>query len=374
MDDHYTAEELREIQTKLGTHPFDPFVSMAESSRNTFEMLSDALEKEVPQDALIEIYGKDNRQRRLIESKAADILAQALTGKLAWDAEGCAWFLWFGTHWAPQANGSKAESLVALGVHIGCGTLGYRPTYLSGVINLIQRRRLLRLPIFPQGLIPFANGVFEIKAKRLVKATPERSLDWCLPHRYDKTADCTTIRAWLLRNVEGDHETVEMLRAWLAALLRGIPLQKFLVLIGRGGTGKGTFQRLCLALVGECNTAISALRDLEENRFETAKLYGKRLCMINEAGRHGGSINMLKAITGGDHVPLERKHVQQAGSFVFAGLVLMASNEDLMTTDSTSGLERRRLTVRFPVTATTEEKADWDERGGEPAVLHADSR
>ncbi len=65
----------------------------------------------------------------------------------------------------------------------------------------------------------------------------------------------------------------------------------------------------------------------------------KRLCMINEAGRHGGQLNMLKAITGGDYIPLERKHVQQSGSFIFDGLVLMASNENLQSTDSTSGLE-----------------------------------
>ncbi|HPB76839.1 MAG TPA: DUF5906 domain-containing protein, partial [Chromatiaceae bacterium] len=257
-----------------------------------------------------------------------------------------------------------------MAVHDGCDYLGYRPTYLNGVSLLLQRRHLLRLPTFPAGTIPFQNGLLDIATGRLRQATPERSLDWCLPHAHDPEADCPTIRAWLLRNVEGDGATVELLRAWLAALLRGLPLQKFLVLIGRGGTGKGTFQRLALALVGEKNAAISALRDLEENRFETAKLYGKRLCMINEAGRHGGSINMLKAVTGQDHIPLERKHVQQSGSFVFGGLVLMASNEDLQTTDSTSGLERRRLTVRFPVSATPEEKADWQARGGESKILH----
>jgi putative DNA primase/helicase len=94
--------------------------------------------------------------------------------------------------------------------------------------------------------------------------------------------------------------------------------------------------------------------------------------MVNEAGRHGGALNMLKAITGGDHLPLERKHQQQSGSFLFSGLVLMATNEDLQSTDATSGLERRRITVRFPRSATAEEIADWDAQGGEQAVLHVE--
>ncbi|MCK7579072.1 MAG: DUF5906 domain-containing protein [Chromatiales bacterium] len=85
------------------------------------------------------------------------------------------------------------------------------------------------------------------------------------------------------------------------------------------------------ALIGISNTAISTLQNLETNRFETAKLHGKRLCMINESGRHGGELNMLKAITGGDHIPIERKNVQQTGSFVFEGLVLMATNEPMVS-------------------------------------------
>jgi putative DNA primase/helicase len=255
-------------------------------------------------------------------------------------------------------------------VTIGTGDKGFRPSYLNGITQIIQKRALLPMPKQPTSVVPFSNGVLDLTTGALTPATPSRALDWSLPHAHDPQADCPKIKAWLLRAADDDPETVELLRAWLAALVRGIPLQKFLLLLGRGGTGKGTFQRLVAALVGLNNTAISALRDLEENRFEGAKLVNKRLCMINEAGRHGGQLNMLKAITGGDHIPLERKHVQQSGSFVFDGLVLMASNENLQSTDSTSGLERRRLTVRFSRTATPEERADWEARGGEVRVLH----
>jgi putative DNA primase/helicase len=312
------------------------------------------------------------KQRRKIDSLAAVVVADALRDELAWDADAGCWLTWQESHWQTHIQPAAADTLLAHAVRIGCGEHGYRLTYLTGITQLVQRLDLLARPARPEGVVPFKNGLLDLHSGELYAPTPGHALDWCLPHDYDPQATCPGIHAWLLRATDHDGETVELLRAWLAALVRGIPLQKFLVLIGRGGTGKGTFQRLAAALVGDANVAISTLRDLEGNRFETAKLYGKRLCMINEAGRHGGALNMLKSMTGGDALPLERKHQQQTGTFVFDGLTLLATNEDVQSTDATSGLERRRVTVRFPTTATEAERADWQARGGEAGVLHAE--
>ena len=328
-----------------------------------------AEEASVSHGCLIDVNAKEEKTR-MIDSKAAEVIAAAVRGILAWDAEAASWLLWVGTHWHPLTTPAPAEKILADAVHIGTQPLGYRLAYLTGITAIICRRGLLPPPHWPAHVVPFANGLLDLKTHALRPATPDNALNWCLPHAWDPQADCPTIKAWLRTAVEHDEESVQLLRAWLAALVRGLSLQNFLYLIGRGGSGKGTLQRLAMALVGTSNAAISTLRDLEENRFETAKLYGKRLAMINEAGHYGGGVNMLKAVTGGDHLPLERKHVQQSGTFQFGGLVMMASNEQLTSTDATSGLERRRITVRFPRSATPDERAEWQARGGEQAVLH----
>ncbi len=364
------AQAKPKAQTYFAPNPSDPSGIRAESLLLPSGELPKA-EELIPVDALLWV-DKKGESHRLIESQAAEVVAGGLKNRLAWDGEAATWMLWRETHWEALTVANRAERLLADAVHLGARTLGFRPSYLNGVTQIVQRRGLLQPTEPPTAVIPFANGLLDLATGRLSPATPARALTWCLPHRYDPEADCPTIKAWLLRCVEEDKETVELLRAWLAALVRGIPLQKFLLLLGRGKSGKGTFQRLAIALVGTANNAVCSLRDLEENRFETAKLYGKRLCTINESGKHGGTLNMLKAVTGGDHLPLERKHQQQHGSFVFGGLVLMATNEDLQSTDSTSGLERRRITVRFPVSATPDEIARWEARGGEEAVLHAE--
>jgi putative DNA primase/helicase len=123
-------------------------------------------------------------------------------------------------------------------------------------------------------------------------------------------------------------------------------------------------------LVGASNAFTTDLRNLETNRFETASIYGKRLVVVTDAGRYGGAVDTLKALVGQDPMRIERKNVQQSGSFIFTGIVLFASNEQLISTDLTSGLDRRRAVVQFNRVVPEIEKAAWAKRGGEEAVLH----
>ena len=122
--------------------------------------------------------------------------------------------------------------------------------------------------------------------------------------------------------------------------------------------------------IGVTNCATSTLSNLENNRFETAKHYGKSLALINEAGRYGGQLNMLKSMSGRDHIPFEVKHRQQNGSFIYGGLFLLSTNDDIASSDS--GIERRRVAIRFSKLVTMDERRDWQKRGGEETVLHSE--
>jgi putative DNA primase/helicase len=174
---------------------------------------------------------------------------------------------------------------------------------------------------------PFNQVIHEMldpKTRELVRALWGVALTWSLYFNYLPKAQCSTIQSWLDQMV-GDEGTVQLLKALMAATLRGpAKYQKFLHFIGPGGTGKSTFIRL------EKNTISTNLKQLEQNRFEAATLYGKRLALITDSDKYGGSINVLKALTGQDPIRLERKHIQQSGSFIFGGLVVMASIEEAL--------------------------------------------
>lgn len=315
----------------------------------------------------------DKGKKLLIESKAALVLSQQLQGRLAYDPIAQTWYKFTGTHWDALPSAKLPDKTIIELITRGTGDLGFKPVYKNGIKSLLEEGGLLPLPENDTNKLPFQNGLLDLKTRKLQPVSASNALTWCLPYEYNPNAGCPKTVAWLNDALEGHQDVVNFLLAFMAACLHGrSDLQKFLHLKGAGGTGKGTFMRLLTVLIGEQNTAVTKLDRLETNRFETATLYNKRLAIITDSDKYGGSIDSLKAITGQDNIPLERKYQQQCGSFVFQGLVVMASNESLQVTDHTSGLDRRRLTVIFDRRATNEERQNWQKQGGEEAVLHTE--
>ena len=311
-----------------------------------------------------------NKKKKKPDNYAARDLAVFLCGVISFDQLSGTWAIWSGNHWVRQLSDTTARRKIAELVEKGTDPQGYNNRYLNAIIEQIKVANRLPHPKLATNVVPFANGLLEIGTGELTDATPDNATEYVLPHKYDPGAQCPTILSWLHDSVDGDGDTVEVLRAWLAALVRGISVQKFLVLIGPGGTSKGAFQRLAVALIGKENTETSSLRSIEGNSFEMAKYQGKRLCLLNEVGCYEGPVPNLKAMTGGDYLPLERKHQQQTGSFVFAGLVLLATNEYLGVSDS--GVDRRSIYMRFDRKPSAADKRSWWMQGGEEKVLHSE--
>ena len=326
-------------------------------------------------DGLIVVSGDKGKTKKtlLIESKAAEVLQEALEGFYAYDHLSLTWYGFKGTHWQFLESQQQIDSVLLNLLSLGTGDLGFKPVYKNGIKSILADGNRLPLPEANHHKLPFSNGLLNLTHKRLETTTSDNAQTWCLPYEYNQAADCPNIKAWLLQSVDKDKDTVHFLRAWMAASLHGRnDLHKFLHLKGSGGTGKSTFVRLLTALIGKQNTVETKLDQLEQNRFEAAMLYNKRLAVISDSDKYGGSINNLKAITGGDSIRLERKHQQQSGSFVFPGLLIMASNESMQTTDHTSGLDRRRITVILDRRVSAQEKQQWERQGGEKGVLHSE--
>jgi putative DNA primase/helicase len=190
-------------------------------------------------------------------------------------------------------------------------------------------------------LIPFSNGMLNIETRELKPHNPDYFNTWILPYEWNEKADCQIIKKWLIETL-GPTQT-QIVRAFLNATLRGkTEYQRFLELIGPEGAGKGTLQRLATALIGEVNTHTTTINALEENRFETSSIVGKRLLLISDANLYKKDMSMLRAITGGDKIRSEEKHKQSAVFQPQCG-VIVATNEPLKA----DYLNRRRLPIEF---------------------------
>jgi len=226
---------------------------------------------------------------------------------------------------------------------------GFTSHLISDVVNLTQAYITHTYWDDDPDRLAFNNGVLEISTGEFLDHDPENFLTWGLDFDYDAQADPGPIIRWLTRTQYGDEQRVQVLRAWLKACLvgQGHELQRFLEVIGPGGRGKSTFANLCCALVGNGNYASTTLNQLEQSRFEIASIKGKRLTLINDSERYGGSAQIFKALTGGDNLRFEEKNKNVGEPFVYTGMVMVCANEPIQTTDNTSGLTRRRLTVEF---------------------------
>jgi P4 family phage/plasmid primase-like protien len=216
----------------------------------------------------------------------------------------------------------------------------------------------------------FSNGILDVRERALLPFDREMYMTQRFPYEYNPSAECEEIIKWLKGTQDGDWGRVQVLRAWLRAVLLGCSdIQKFVEIVGPGKSGKSTYANLAHALVGDENATISSLEHLEKNRFETANLYKKKLLLFNDVERYGGSVSVLKALTGGDLIRNEQKFQTDAQKpFKFNGLVMITANEPIQTTDPTSGLARRRLTIPFnnPFKGTASQQhvlIDMDEKG-----------
>lgn len=286
------------------------------------------------------------------EGVIAAALAKKFSGTLGFCKAQKSWFHYDSgcNYWLPYED-SQTEGLIMDAIDEHKKDKGrYSSNKIAGIRRLLKSKlnvsQLTKEDV--SCLLPLQNGLVHLPTKQLYPHDPKYGFTYQLPYKFDAAADCQPIKNWLLECTGGDGLQVEVLRAYLNAILnRRTDLQRYLEIIGVGGSGKSTYVRLAEALVGLVNSFSTNLEAIEGNRFEVAGIIGKKLVTINDSEAYGGSVSTLKAITGQDAVRLESKGKQQGDAFVPAAMVILTSNSSIRSSDYTSGLQRRRLTIYF---------------------------
>jgi phage/plasmid-associated DNA primase len=303
---------------------------------------------------LIQIQSKN---KQFSENDIADVIVNNYGDKFLFDSNLDEFFAYDedeGVWYINDEQHIKRRIVKTLDTFITAGVLPrYNSSTVSSVFHILKAKLLKsinggRSSIWQagRGLIAFKNGVFNANTQQF---TPGNQKDLYfqtkLSYVYDPTASCTEFIKWLSWAVEPDK--VIIIRAFCRAVLTGYTTgEKFLHLIGAGGSGKSTLQQILIALAGFTGTHTSDLETIETNRFEAHSLIGKRLLLLTDEASFSKRLDTLKKLTSAsDTLRAERKYGTQVINFKPELLVSIASNEHISSSDISSGLERRRLTI-----------------------------
>lgn len=169
-----------------------------------------------------------------------------------------------------------------------------------------------------------------------------------LPYGYDETAVCPLWDKFLAEVTMGDRDLVRLLQQWAGYLL--IPTHKyqcFLLCLGEGGMGKGTYFYVIMEMLGRENCSAVPIRRFSD-RFSLSHTYGK---LLNIAGDAEEDLNpqtegMIKEWTGEDPMVFERKYEQGFTADATAKLMISANTFPTFT-DKSDGSWRRLKIASF---------------------------
>ncbi|HZZ27973.1 MAG TPA: phage/plasmid primase, P4 family [Pirellulales bacterium] len=173
-----------------------------------------------------------------------------------------------------------------------------------------------------------------------------------LPIHFDSGAP--EPKRWLrfLSEVWDDSDCHALLQEWFGyCLTRDTLLQKFLMLLGIGRSGKGTITRILSALVGH-SMAGPSLKSLG-TRFGLDPLWGKSLALVPDAKFPKDKddvqeiVSVLKAVTGEDAVLIDGKNIRQFTGRLPIKIVISSNDTRLALPDDSGALYDRALCLRF---------------------------
>lgn len=198
----------------------------------------------------------------------------------------------------------------------------------------------------PRDWIHVQNGVYDIKTGELFESNPDYLFTEPIPHKIIKSEATPTIDRLFSEWVAP--EKMQLLHEIAAyCLYNGYPIHRIFILLGRGRNGKGQYRDFIVNLIGTHNRTASTLEQLINSRFETARLFNKKLCTMGEINYSLlDRTAILKMLSGGDPIPAEMKGKSPFDYVNFAKMLLNA-NSLPQTTDKTDAFYSRCIVVDF---------------------------
>jgi putative DNA primase/helicase len=273
------------------------------------------------------------------------------------DNEQKCWKIWSGKIWEKTEDGNF-ETLVQATIDAkNIPYFGF--SYIADTMKLLRAKlRVKRWKMWDRKrYIAFDDLVLDVETGKTLKHFPGMGFTSHLPYKYkslrlselgtiDTLRDnCPNIYHWMNTAMQGSPKKILKLLAIINGLLkfRFFDLQMFVHLIGKPGSGKGTFIRLLQKIVGRENWKACKLRNMNDGST-MASIIDKQLVACPDE-RTATGVDEILSLTGGDSVSYREVYKSASDAF-FYGLLIVGSNNPIFVGDTT-GLDRRLCLVHF---------------------------
>jgi putative DNA primase/helicase len=286
-------------------------------------------------------------------------IANENSGRLIWNDEHKIWK--FYNHKQPGIWSSVNDHGVEILIQSSLAAKGIKGwgsnSYIVNIRKFISRHLVTLEWKEREGILPFEDGVVNIATGIFEEHSPENHLTWCLPRKYNEPLinDWGNIRNWLNEAWSNPADVMTIL-CFFAAVIRGRhDLQKFLYLVGTGGSGKGTLTRLLQAVLGDRNTWAGKIENLADKN-DCARLVGKRLAVFADQDKVTSGLQFFKNLTGGDYLPAKQLY-KDTFDFLFVGLAVLTANAPALL-GAGSWMKRRGIVVNCSYQPLVERNLD----------------
>ncbi|EHB8338050.1 DNA primase [Escherichia coli] len=232
------------------------------------------------------------------------------------------------------------------------------------ISNAVDALKVLALPMGePSGdLLPFANGVLNLKTGEFFPPSPEHwlttsnGIEYTPPVPGENIHDnAPNFHKWLEHAAGKDPRKMMRICAALYMILANRhDWQMFIEATGDGGSGKSTFTHIASLLAGKQNTVSAEMTSLDDAGGR-AQVVGSRLIVLADQPKYTGEGTGIKKITGGDPVEINPKY-EKRFTAVIRAVVLATNNNPMIFTERAGGVARRRVIFRFDNIVSEAEK------------------
>ena len=214
----------------------------------------------------------------------------------------------------------------------------------------------------PPEWINFRNGFYDPVSRRMHPHDPKYLVLNQIPHRFDPEVpgddnNGDAIRAFIESSIPDPVEQ-EMMWEYLGyCMTMDTSMQKFLMLLGNGGTGKSVLISLFQQVIGISNCSSISLQDLNR-RFYATGLFGKQLNACGDIScKAMEQTDVIKKAVGEDTLIFEKKG-QDALQFTSRTKLLFSANAMPENLEEKSDAFYRRLLILEMDHVVTADKKD----------------